>query len=299
MIEQFNQTNNLYLDSSSILSNNILDQSLDFSQYLFQENELKEENLEINNINKTLNNNNNNIKEHEDIKTEKQNSLINSNNSIEKSVIYENLTIKNDFIDKLSTSSNIINEVSDLIKENKNKDISINKNSKKKYRKDAYYKHFKVIFGKYLKNKVNILKNKCFPNLDKNNFSSPNYKYTGNPQEKVNYNYLSCKVKTILTFGKIKHNRQYNNNELIKYIEINEKRAKNKSAYNELISFLNDNLENAFISFYNDENELNKINNDKICILYDKSFINETGFSLLEKNGFLKAIKRKICKNSF
>ena len=48
------------------------------------------------------------------------------------------------------------------------------------YRKDSYYKHFKAILGKYIKDKINTLKNKCFPYYSKNNFSTPNYKYTGN-----------------------------------------------------------------------------------------------------------------------
>ena len=55
------------------------------------------------------------------------------------------------------------------------------------YRKNAYYKHFKVNLGKYIKNRMNLFKNKCFPFLSKNNFSSPNYKYTGNPKEKDNF----------------------------------------------------------------------------------------------------------------
>ena len=55
------------------------------------------------------------------------------------------------------------------------------------YRKDAYYKHFKVNLGKYIKNRVNSIKNKCFPFYSRNNFSSPNYKYTGNPKEKDNF----------------------------------------------------------------------------------------------------------------
>ncbi len=33
----------------------------------------------------------------------------------------------------------------------------------KLYRKDYYYKHFKSLFGKYLKNYINNLKNICFP----------------------------------------------------------------------------------------------------------------------------------------
>ena len=45
------------------------------------------------------------------------------------------------------------------------------------YREDAYYKHFKATFAKYIKNKANKLKNDCFPFYDKNNFSSTSYKY--------------------------------------------------------------------------------------------------------------------------
>ena len=79
-------------------------------------------------------------------------------------------------------------------KEQKNKNINDFKSKIKKfstnilsdiiYRKDAYYKHFKVNLGKFIKNRMNSFKNKCFPFYSRNNFSSPNYKYTGNPKEK-------------------------------------------------------------------------------------------------------------------
>ena len=78
------------------------------------------------------------------------------------------------------------------------------------YRKDAYYKHFKVDLGKYIKNKMNILKNRCFPYYNRNNFSTPNNRYTGNPKEKDNLNFLSFTIKDILIYGKNKEkfNRQ-------------------------------------------------------------------------------------------
>ena len=82
-------------------------------------------------------------------------------------------------------------------KEPKNKNINDFKSKIKKfstnilsdiiYRKDAYYKHFKVNLGKFIKNRMNSFKNKCFPFYSRNNFSSPNYKYTGNPKEKDNF----------------------------------------------------------------------------------------------------------------
>ena len=55
---------------------------------------------------------------------------------------------------------------------------------------------------------------------------------------------------------------------------------------------MNENLEETIIQFYNDENEFKKINNDKKCIYFDKFYKRETGISLLEKYGFLKALKK-------
>ena len=202
-------------------------------------------------------------------------------------------SFKNDLIGKLSTKTNILNEALAPTKIISEKDMENSEN--KKYRKDAYYKHFKVIFGKYLKNRINELKNICFPEFKKNNFSSPNYKFTGNPKEKENYIFLSWKIKEILTYAEDKKNknRQYNNNLLIKYIENNRNKAKDKISYEKLIYILFQTLEEAIEDFYNDKNEFEKINNDKNCLFYDKYFKKNTNISLLEKNGFLKAKKKK------
>ena len=161
------------------------------------------------------------------------------------------------------------------------------------YRKDAYYKHFKVNLGKYIKKRMNILKNKCFPYYSRNNFSTPNYKYTGNPKEKDNLNFLSFTIKEILIYGqdKARFNRQYNNGQLIIFIEENEEKAYDKVAYKELIEFLNEKLEDAIIQYYDDEKEFNRIKSDTKYINFDKFYKRETGISLLEKYGFLTAIK--------
>ena len=93
----------------------------------------------------------------------------------------------------------------DKIKINK---FICNKNIKEKiYRKDSYIKHFKAIFGKYLKNKLNDLKNKCFPHLILNNFSTPNYYYTGNPKIIDNYKFLSWTIKEIIILKQNKGNQ--------------------------------------------------------------------------------------------
>ena len=84
---------------------------------------------------------------------------------------------------------------------------------------------------------MNSFKNKCFPFYSRNNFSSPNYKYTGNPKEKDNFIFLSFKIKDIMIKDKNKatFNRQYNNELLINFIEENEDKAIDKSAYKELV----------------------------------------------------------------
>ena len=169
------------------------------------------------------------------------------------------------------------------IKENKNNYI---------YRKDAYYKHFKSLFAKYIKDKANKLKNICFPHFDKNNFFAISYKYTGNPKEKDNLQFLSFSIKDLLTYGKDKilKNRQYHNELLIKCIEQKESSSKDKIIYTELINFLYNTVENELINFYQ-ENEI--IKNDSRCLFFDERYKSETNNSLIEKYGFLKILKKQ------
>lgn len=166
---------------------------------------------------------------------------------------------------------------------------------KRIYRKDAYIKHFKAIFAKYLKNKLNSLKDICFPYFSLNKFSTPNYRFTGNPKIKDNFIFLSWKIKDILIYGENQKNinRQYNNKLIIKYIENNENKSRDKKIYKQMMDCLNNKLEDAFIEFYNDKNESKRLQNDNLCIFYDKYFKEETGFSLIEKNGLLKIIFNK------
>ena len=163
------------------------------------------------------------------------------------------------------------------------------------YRKDAYYKHFKALFAKYIRNKVNNLKNICFPNFNKNNFAALSYKFTGNPKEKDNIKFLSMKIKDLLILGKDEEikNRQYNNELLIKYIENNRELSIDKNKYEELISCLDETLENELVEFYNNKIEFENINKDIKCLIFDKHFKNETGISLLEKNGFIKILNKQ------
>ena len=176
--------------------------------------------------------------------------------------------------------------------------IPIKEKKEKLYRKDYYYKHFKSLFGKYLKNYINNLKNICFPYFSFNNFSTPSYSFIGNTKELDNCTFLSWKIKDILIYkGKNKGNRQYNNKVLLEFIEKNGQKTKDKNAYKELINYLNKTFENALLDFYEDKNEFNIIKQDKDCIFYDNFFKKETGISLLEKNGFLEIIKKNKYNN--
>ena len=221
--------------------------------------------------------------------------LINSLGFLNLEDFGENETIKKDPGDKLSTKDNYLYDNKIRLELELKENYIFKKNLKIKYRKDAYYKYFKKIFGKFLKKRINKFKNICFPEYNKNKFSSPSYKYIGNPKEKDNYNFLSYKLKDVLIYGKdqIKQNRQYNNDLLIKFIEKNESKAKNKEIYNKLILFLNNTLENAFIEFYEDKYEFELINNNRKCLFFDAYFKKQKGFSLLEKNGFIKAVSNK------
>ena len=187
-----------------------------------------------------------------------------------------------------------------FISKKENLENYLKNNNKYIYRKDAYYKHFKSIFARYIKDKANHLKNICLSHYSKNNFSSLAYKYTGNPKEKDNFHFLSFKVKDLLSYGKDEKikNRQYNNELIINYIENNENIAKNKTVYNELIKFLNDTIENELINFYNNEKEIEYINKDIRCLFFDFYFKKETGISLLEKNGFIKILAKQYKSNN-
>jgi hypothetical protein len=142
--------------------------------------------------------------------------------------------------DKIEANNREDKKIKFVLEKETQGNIINSNNNNNVYRKDAYYKHFKSIFARYIKCKANKLKNCCFPNFNKNNFAALAYKYTGNPKEKDNYNFLKFTIKELLILGKNQKNknRQYNNELLIKYIENHEETAKDKMTYIELIYIL-------------------------------------------------------------
>ena len=237
--------------------------------------------------------------------------ILNNNNFDLPFISQENKLFEKEINDNLFNTdlcnTNNILYYNNKSKKDSNKDTQIKFISKKEildknninnikliYRKDAYYKHFKSIFARYIKDKANKLKNICFPHYNKNNFSALSYKYTGNPKEADNLKFLSLNVKDIIIMGKdIKRkNRQYNNELLIRYIEANKELTKDKEAYIDLINFMNNSVEEELIIFYNDKLEYVNLVNDVKCRLFDKHFKSETGISLLDRNGFIQVLKK-------
>ena len=98
----------------------------------------------------------------------------NENNSLVKEINNEeNKNNSDPLYDSENDSNNGLikkNKKLKFISKKENLDNYFKNNNKYIYRKDAYYKHFKSIFAKYIKNKANHLKNICLPHFSKNNF---------------------------------------------------------------------------------------------------------------------------------
>ena len=261
-----------------------------FNSYFSTDNNNRYDFIDVDNDNDfILNNNNFDLpfisQENKLFEKEINDNLFNTDLCNTNNILYHNNKSKKD--SNKDTQIKFISKKEILDKNNIN-------NIKLIYRKDAYYKHFKSIFARYIKDKANKLKNICFPHYNKNNFSALSYKYTGNPKEADNLKFLSLNVKDIIIMGKdIKRkNRQYNNELLIRYIEAKKELTKDKEAYIDLINFLNNSVEEELIIFYNDKLEYVNLVNDVKCRLFDKHFKSETGISLLDRNGFIQVLKK-------
>lgn len=174
----------------------------------------------------------------------------------------------------------------------------VNKSKSKKPSKRIDYalKYFKTFFSRYLKDQSNKVKSESeLPSeLKKQNIFSPNHiSYTGNPKESDDYKFLSFSVKDILTYYKgenSKNSLQKKNKETIERILnfINESGDEEK--YAEVKSFFTMSLEDAYELYYKDE-AFKKYAEDGKAIYLDQEFKAQNGFSLLEKNGFIKVVK--------
>ena len=185
--------------------------------------------------------------------------------------------------------------------------FGINSHKNIEPRIDYAIKYFKVNVIKFIKEYGNILIKICdFPNkLKKLRLFSPSYKYfTGNSNEKDNKLFINFNLETIFCYpeGNKNDNRlQRQNKETIKcFKEYIEEKYKEEipEKYQKLLNYLNMTFQDAIVLFY-ESKQFKDYSSSSKTIFLDKYFIKAKGFSLLEKNGFLKLIgnsKKSECK---
>ena len=168
----------------------------------------------------------------------------------------------------------------------------------KKPQKRIYYciKYFKTNFSKFLKNYGNMLiKGSFLPKeLKKEKLSAPNFlSFTGNAAEKDNYKFLFFKVEDIFCFYKnencqisLQKKNRRTIDKILQFID----RSESEDKYSYVKAFFKMSLEDAYGIFYESE-DFKKYATDSKTVFLDKEFQVEKGYSLLEKNAFVKMIK--------
>lgn len=180
----------------------------------------------------------------------------------------------------------------------------IKSNSKKPSKRIDYaIKYFKTFFSKFLKDKSNKVKSesKLPSELKKLNIFLPNHiSYTGNPKESDDYKFLSFSVQDILTYYKgenSKNSLQKKNKATIESILNFIDENGDEEKYKEVKAFFTMSLEDAYELYYKDK-AFKKYAEDEKAIYLDQEFKAQNGFSLLEKNGFIKVVKMHGKKKS-
>ena len=171
-------------------------------------------------------------------------------------------------------------------------------------RTDYNKKFFKSHFVKFLKNLANkiIQRSKLPIKLKKLKIYSPNsLSFQANTKESDNYKFLSFPIKKIFTFyikKKCKDTFEYqkkckeNIKIILKFIDESE----DESIYEEVKSFFNMTLEDAYELFCQDE-EFKKFQEDPRVIEIDEEVKAINWVFLREKNGFIQLVKSHLKEN--
>lgn len=168
---------------------------------------------------------------------------------------------------------------------------------------DYAIKYFKVNAIKFIKEYGNILIKLCdFPNkLKKLRLFSPSYKYfTGNSNEKENKIYLNFTMEDIFTYPdkkvpKSDNRLQMQNKQMIQefkeYInETYDDDADIPEKIQKVQQFFKMTFDDAIKLFY-DSKQFDDYSSSQKTRFLDEQFIKSKGFSLLEKNAFIKLMK--------
>ena len=168
--------------------------------------------------------------------------------------------------------------------------------SQRTQRIDYGKKYFKTNFSSFLKKYANrLIQKSCLPTNLKQKISSPNsLSFTSNVNDSDNLAFLSFSVQKIFSYYKerykyqnslqIKNQKKIEN--IMNYIE----NCENKLKFEKIYSFFKMSLEDAYELFYESEDFKRYAGTSK-AIEQDKEFKAQKRISLLGKNGFIKMIK--------
>lgn len=164
---------------------------------------------------------------------------------------------------------------------------------KKKYRNDYLIKKFKVnCFSKFATDKLKTLLKSCQFQGDLKSakvYLPDNKMFTQDSNLKRNKEFLPMKLKDIYI---LEDDNKFNKGRNAKLFDkiFRYEGEKNNDAYDGLIHFLNQTVEETIIEYYDSE-ENQKFNSIEEIIENDMAFYKEKGFHFIEKYGFLKLIK--------
>ena len=166
------------------------------------------------------------------------------------------------------------------------KENSFKSHPRKYFRVDDAKKHFKVAISQYATETINtLIKDSGLPKKYKKKIHLPHHqKFSSNPKELDNYEFLSFTLKDVFTYGKIDGNLQARNEEniskILKCDKFPEKTKKIKD-------FLFLKYEDIIKQFYKSE-KFDEFKKGELTQFFNEGIIKEKKISLLEENGLVK-----------
>lgn len=273
----FNKTNDLINFSNNILFPNYFSSEINYPNISIYENDTDNPNfffqppLDLPNQNQNLN----------------DMSLFNFSEEFDK-IYFPNLSSSENLSSSFFKKQEEINIENESHK-NKFEIISKNNNKNKYFRVDSAKIHFKVAVSQFFTEQINFLiKKSKLPKKLKKKIHLPHFKkFTSNPKEFDNFQFLSFDLKQILTFGKTDENLQGNNYK--KILEISEYK-KHPEKKKEIIDFLSLKYEEIIKLFYKSK-KFQKFKENEMTKFFADGIKKEKNISLLEDDGLIKLFK--------
>ena len=273
----FNKTNDLINFSNKFLFPNYFSSEINYPNISIYENDTDNPNfffqppLDLPNLNQNQN----------------DMSLFNFSEEFDK-IYFPNLSSSENLSSSFFKKQEEINIENESHK-NKFEIISKNNNKNKYFRVDSAKIHFKVAVSQFFTEQINFLiKKSKLPKKLKKKIHLPHFKkFTSNPKEFDNFQFLSFDLKQILTFGKTDENLQGNNYK--KILEISEYK-KHPEKKKEIIDFLSLKYEEIIKLFYKSK-KFQKFKENEMTKFFADGIKKEKNISLLEDDGLIKLFK--------